>query len=186
MSAEHDGGWSEERIARMLKMRAAGDSAGMIAKALGGGVSRSAVIGKLHRLKVPAVSERKPSAPGGEVARRIRREGAGRAAVVFGQLPRPSVRPPAEIEAERAAAESRMATLQAGFSADDGQGMPLVGRGRGRCAWPVGVPARPAEQMCCGRPVDGETSWCATHRARALVPLTQKARDYVRNLRRYL
>jgi GcrA cell cycle regulator len=50
----HEGGWTEERIATLKRMWAEGSSATEIAAALGGGVSRSGVLGKLRRLKVPA------------------------------------------------------------------------------------------------------------------------------------
>ena len=41
--------WTEERVARLRKLWAEGNSASRIAKQLGG-VSRNAVIGKVHRL----------------------------------------------------------------------------------------------------------------------------------------
>lgn len=50
----HEGGWTEERIATLKRMWANGSSANEIAAALGGGVTRSGVLGKLRRLKVPA------------------------------------------------------------------------------------------------------------------------------------
>lgn len=42
--------WTEERIGELLKLRESGLSASQIAERLGDGVSRSAVIGRLHRL----------------------------------------------------------------------------------------------------------------------------------------
>lgn len=40
--------------------------------------------------------------------------------------------------------------------------IPLVGRPFGRCAWPVGEPERPADQLCCGARTGGKT-YCDTH-----------------------
>jgi hypothetical protein len=45
-------------------------------------------------------------------------------------------------------------------------------RRRFQCAWPVGEPERPAQQMCCGLPVQEGVgtaleSYCATHQQRA-------------------
>lgn len=42
--------WTDERIAELKRRWAEDDSAGTIADALGGGVTRSAVLGKAHRL----------------------------------------------------------------------------------------------------------------------------------------
>lgn len=47
--------WTEENIARAVMMRRGGYSAQLIADALG--ITRNAVIGKLHRLDEPAVGQ---------------------------------------------------------------------------------------------------------------------------------
>lgn len=44
--------WSDAVVAKLKAMWAAGKSAGQIASALGGGITRNAVIGKVHRLKL--------------------------------------------------------------------------------------------------------------------------------------
>jgi GcrA cell cycle regulator len=44
--------WTDERIAVLKKLWGEGKSAAEIAKALGGGLTRNAVIGKAHRLKL--------------------------------------------------------------------------------------------------------------------------------------
>lgn len=185
MSEQHPGGWTEERVALALKMRAAGDSAGTIAKALGGGVSRSAVIGKLHRLHAPAVSERKPASPGSEVMRRIRREGAGKPAVRFGAMP--ATPKQAEVDAIRADLAEGLKKSEVHFQTPaDAEPVPLVGRRFGRCAWPMGTPARPAEQMCCGRTTVPDESWCPDHRKLAFAPTPHMGSKYERQLRRWL
>jgi GcrA cell cycle regulator len=50
----HLEGWTEDRIATLKRMWAEGSSATEIAAALGGGVTRSGVLGKIRRLRVPA------------------------------------------------------------------------------------------------------------------------------------
>lgn len=45
-------GWSEERVERLIELWNSGLSASQVAKRLGG-VTRSAIIGKLYRLGVP-------------------------------------------------------------------------------------------------------------------------------------
>ncbi|PKP62459.1 MAG: GcrA cell cycle regulator, partial [Alphaproteobacteria bacterium HGW-Alphaproteobacteria-8] len=51
--------WTDERVEMLQQMWSEGQSAAQIAKALGG-VTRNAVIGKVHRL---GLSNRAPSAP---------------------------------------------------------------------------------------------------------------------------
>jgi GcrA cell cycle regulator len=47
------GSWSAESLATALRLWAEGESAGSIAQRLGGGLTRNAVIGRLHRAKAP-------------------------------------------------------------------------------------------------------------------------------------
>jgi GcrA cell cycle regulator len=61
--------WSEELIERLRELWARGLSASQIADQLGG-ISRNAVIGKAHRLKLPS----RPSPVGGEVGKRAAEE----------------------------------------------------------------------------------------------------------------
>ena len=42
--------WTEDRVGALKKLWLEGQSASQIAKTLGGGVTRNAVIGKVHRL----------------------------------------------------------------------------------------------------------------------------------------
>ena len=57
-------GWTEERAEMAKQLWADGKSASAIAAALGGGVSRNAVIGKLHRLSGDYRDGRKVRVPG--------------------------------------------------------------------------------------------------------------------------
>ena len=55
-------GWTEDRVGALKKLWLEGQSASQIAKQLGGGVTRNAVIGKVHRLGLSgrAASKRRP------------------------------------------------------------------------------------------------------------------------------
>ena len=65
-------GWTEDRVGALKKLWLEGQSASQIAKQLGGGVTRNAVIGKVHRLGLsgraapsqPARATFRPTAPG--------------------------------------------------------------------------------------------------------------------------
>lgn len=162
--------WDDASEKALAELWAAGWSASQIGARIG--QSRNAVIGKVHRLKLPkrrttssqagakrqaAVSRAaRPAVPGGRGAP-ARRHGN------TGQTPGPSIVQRAEA---RAAEEARTRhRLAAGVWA------PLEGRApvafldleRGQCRWPLGDP-REAGFGFCGLPVAGEkTSYCAVH-----------------------
>lgn len=51
-TTNHPTGWTDERIESLKRLHKGGLSASLIAKELGGGLSRNAVIGKIHRLGI--------------------------------------------------------------------------------------------------------------------------------------
>ncbi|HRL05851.1 MAG TPA: GcrA family cell cycle regulator, partial [Brevundimonas diminuta] len=73
-------GWTEDRVGALKKLWLEGQSASQIAKALGGGVTRNAVIGKVHRLGLsgraapsqPARTTFRPARPRAAARRRHR------------------------------------------------------------------------------------------------------------------
>ena len=64
---------------------------------------------------------------------------------------------------------------------------PLMDRVFGQCAWPVGEPERPADQLCCGADVPETVSkpYCLHHFAMAVSTRPVSARELTRSLRRY-
>lgn len=58
--------------------------------------------------------------------------------------------------------------------------VPLMARKFGMCAWPVGVPDRPANQLCCGRGVIGDSSYCMKHRTMGTTGISLTRRDISR------
>ena len=92
--------WTDERVETLKKMWAEGQSASQIAKELGG-VTRNAVIGKVHRL---GLSNR--VGPGGAVEEEVVEE----APVAAAPAPAPKpVEPPRPVESPRAAEPPRPA-----------------------------------------------------------------------------
>ncbi|WP_420197067.1 hypothetical protein [Brevundimonas vesicularis] len=74
----------------------------------------------------------------------------------------------AEQRAEKAAA-GRLIIKRTIDAANDNS-VPMVGRSFGQCAWPVGTPARAADQLACGAPIyQGieKCSYCLDHAQRA-------------------
>ena len=136
--------WSEPRITTLRSLWLDGLSASQIAKQLGG-VTRNAVIGKVHRLGLSGRGA--PSAPGraSRIAtpRPVRpRRAAVRAAPRVMAPPRPPVAAP--------------------VPAPEGPGLvtDMARLGVHDCKWPIGDPKSP-EFSFCGRQADGR--YCVAH-----------------------
>lgn len=187
-------GWSDDRVDRLKKLWGEGKSAAQIAGILKGNLTRSAVIGKVHRLGLSEAGRAKAAAP--STARtHVRPPKPGqqnRPGAVFGAV---SIDNPEETERRRkiAQAENEKRLAAMAEPAND-TALPLINRSRFQCSWPVGEPARPAEQMCCGQRVAMDANraietYCAKHAqkavSRTLVGGKPDAKVYERSLRRF-
>ncbi len=70
--------WTQERVERLEEFWASGMSAALVAHALGPGVTRNAVISKVHRLKLPRAPDAVVSGAAGFSPRREDRRHARR------------------------------------------------------------------------------------------------------------
>lgn len=181
--------WTSSAEAEMKRLYVdEGKSASEVAKALGGGCTRNAVIGKAHRLGWMKEHRQKPAAVGLRApgVKRDRSTGAivqniaartppkpgqqNRPAVAFGNI---EVVNAAVTEKRRTAHRAHGEKIIDGFAAPaNDTSIPLMERRRFQCAWPVGEPERPAQQMCCGLPVQEGVgtaleSYCGAHQKRA-------------------
>lgn len=154
-------GWTDERVEQLKQLWADGLSASQIARQLGG-VTRNAVIGKVHRLGLagratPARAER----PRMQVARRIVRP-----------RPQPIIQVPI-IEKDPVVDEQGRKTTV----------LTISDR---MCKWPIGDPST-AEFHFCGHPPKANSPYCDAHSVKAFQP-TQSRRDRERDrdYRRYL
>jgi len=164
--------WTEERIAYSRVRWSSGASAGQIARELGHGISRSAVLSVMHRLGIAGLS---PFA--GRPGRRSKRTSAPRG-------PEAALRPPpvdlALRQPRRAPAwvvNAQPYVDQPGPDAD----IPLQQRrsllelsGR-TCRWPVGDPCAPDFFFCGAKPICGRP-YCADHEARSHQPKRDEGR----------
>lgn len=153
-------GWTDERMEVLKRMWTEGFSGAQIAKKLGG-ITRNAVIGKIHRLGLAARA--KPSAPAkvgvrvrAKVARRPRSSDTGRAVATtkLRPLPPPRREPPPVVSVENA--------------------RPWITRAFGECAYPVA--GEGADTFSCCAPC-GEATYCKAHRAVMVNPIQPKCRD---------
>ena len=139
--------WTEDRVEQLKSLWTEGLSASQIARALGGGVTRNAVIGKVHRLGLagratPTRSDRPrlPSAP--------------RMSMRSHQPPPPIV-------------EEDPVTL------DDGSFATVLTINNAMCRWPIGDPSD-NEFHFCGRKPKAGSPYCEAHARKAYQPQQQR------------
>lgn len=165
-------GWTDERVELLKKLWQDGLSASQIAKQLGG-VTRNAVIGKVHRLGLSGRAA--PSKP---------------QRTVF-KAPRPARPVAASPSAPRRIAEPVAATPAPApvRYVDEKPGTATVlTLGAHMCKWPIGDPSSDSFTFC-GRRQD-EGPYCVEHARIAYQPAQTKkksgANELARSLRRYI
>ena len=142
--------WTDDRVETLKQLWLEGLSAAQVARQLGG-VSRNAVIGKLHRLgltgvRAAAARPRRIAGAASRVSRLVRPQPPRLAKAA---LP-PSLRPSPPMTSSPAA------LLGPGLARDLSELRPH------RCKWPIGDPL--AEDFSfCGRPTSGEGPYCREH-----------------------
>ncbi|MDD3836917.1 MAG: GcrA family cell cycle regulator [Phenylobacterium sp.] len=166
-------GWTDERVELLKKLWQDGLSASQIAKQLGG-VTRNAVIGKVHRLGLSGrATPSKPARPAFKAPRPAPRAAAPAA-------PRRIVQP---LAAARPAPEPVRYVDEAPGTAT------VLTLGAHMCKWPIGDPASEDFTFCGRRTSD--SPYCLEHQRVAYQPAqTGKkkatATELARSLRRYL
>lgn len=156
--------WTDERIDELRRLWAEGLSASQIANSLGG-VTRNAVIGKIHRLGLSGrVKTRAPA-----------RRTAPAAATVRPQ-PQPAVRAMAAgaLAVKVVEREAPAVVMQAEVVPLHG-GVDLMELSAATCRWPVGDPAQDGFRFCGARVGAAET-YCKAH-AEVAYPARAKARS---------
>jgi GcrA cell cycle regulator len=133
--------WNDDRIATLTRLWREGFSASQVARQLGG-ISRSAVIGKIHRLGIAGRDA--PSRPRGAVARTT----SARAPVQGGR------------RRTSAAAPRRAAPLSVPFEV--APTATLISLNEHGCRWPIGEPGEDGFGFC-GRLREGRGAYCQGH-----------------------
>jgi GcrA cell cycle regulator len=171
-------GWTDERVDALRQHWAGGLSASEIVRKLGGDVTRSAVIGKAHRLGLPGRAN--PSTPKARPVqstllkappvKKVRGQNAGLnfGARKFGEAAKA---PPiisdngAVHEAPVQRAPLVVVSSLAWKPLPGSTPRPWTERGRG-CHWPVDVAGAEIQHSCC-EPKDEDQRYCPAHRAMA-------------------
>jgi len=183
--------WTDERVDLLSRLWLEGRSASQIATALGGGLTRNAVIGKVHRLglagRVKSGQTARPAPDG--VAFDNAETGAQVAAAPRRAAPRASVAAaPAIMTARAVHGNTALAVAEATehapqlLRAPEDVVVPLslkvtiVELRESMCKWPLGDPSSP-EFRYCGSPSQSATPYCQYHGKLAYQPAQDRRRE---------
>ena len=169
--------WSEERVERLKKLWSEGLSASQIAAQLGG-VSRNAVIGKVHRLSLPG----RAKSGGATSARSQKRNTVSAPARPATYTPRTVTRTIArpagatmlkeEVELE---AEEEVQVSASNVVVPIFKSVPLIRLTERTCKWPIGDPLQ--EDFCfCGNDSPDSSPYCNYHQKLAYQPSAERRR----------
>jgi len=158
--------WTDARIAQMTRLWNAGVSASGIAEALGD-VSRSAVLGKLHRMRLLR-SRAAASAP-------RRYDGPMSAPARASSPPRPATRRPAASAPQEPPEPPKSPWREAAFTPLPGTApRHWLSRAFGECAFPVGGEGEGLISCCA--PTQPRSAYCPAHHAIAFRAVSPAAR----------
>lgn len=160
--------WTDERVERLKKLWSDGYSASQIASELGG-VTRNAVIGKVHRLglsgraKAPSTPAPRPrkmrSSPSS--LRTLHPVSRGATALAVEPVREAAPLPALQAEAEVLPMGQRCSILELNEST---------------CRWPIGDPGREGFAFCGGKSAVGNP-YCAYHARIAYQPVSDRKRE---------
>ena len=185
-------GWTEERVELLKKLWMEGFSASQIAGELGEGVTRNAVIGKVHRLKLSGRAKPVSTAP------RVRT--APRASTGQRRISTPATSPRGSLSAgvmkqralggmggapmigatalkisEETVREVYVAPQVAELFIPVEQRLSLLQLSEQTCKWPIGDPLTPDFYFCGQHSEDGKP-YCEFHSRRAYHQVEKKRR----------
>jgi len=161
--------WTDERVELLRKLWQDGLSASQIAGELGNGITRNAVIGKVHRLgmsgrvKPPSAATARPRAP--------------KPARPPGMLPmRPFIRGNTALAAEMRPMELPRQRVEEDVIVPLCEPVTITDLREHMCRWPLGDPTTPEFRFCGAR--TGDTGpYCAGHARMAYQPVQDRRRE---------
>ena len=158
--------WTDDRVERLKKLWADGLSASQIAGELGG-ITRNAVIGKVHRLGLSG----RAKAPSSSVPRQRK----PRAPSMF-RAPRPMMRGNTALAMPAYDYEQEPEPELLENIIPIGQRCTLLELDSEKCHWPIGDPGQPDFFFCGGKTPNGNP-YCGYHARIAYQPVTDRRRD---------
>ncbi|MEE9314300.1 MAG: GcrA family cell cycle regulator [Rhizobiaceae bacterium] len=163
--------WTEERVAKLAKLWADGLSASQVATQLGG-VTRNAVIGKVHRLGLSGRAKPAGKSNGG-ARKKTSSERSGGA----GGYARPTR--PARAGVGRGGSNIAVALkvkpVEEVIAAPESLKLTLMELTESTCKWPTGDPTMPGFSFC-GHKTSEDKPYCAFHNKLAFQPPSERRR----------
>lgn len=166
--------WTEERVDLLRKLWTEGLSASQVAAELGPGITRNAVIGKIHRLGLAeraktatAPRPRAPKAPRTPAQPRVNGHIVhGNVALAYA----PNFQPIARVQPQ----EEVVIPMS--------ERVTLMELRESMCRWPMGDPTTPEFRFCGGKSPIGGSPYCTYHARIAYQPAQdrRRARDQMR------
>lgn len=167
--------WTDERVDLLRRLWEDGLSASQIAAQIGG-ISRNAVIGKVHRLGLAGRVKAQPPGAG----RRKDAEAEGEAGIVQNDLREGPVLPePPAIIAHRPAPSLPEPAAPARIDASPlalSERVTIMDLRESMCRWPMGDPTSPEFRFCGARAITG-LPYCTHHAQIAYQPAAERKRD---------
>jgi len=161
--------WTEERVSRLTKLWADGLSASQVAADLGG-VTRNAVIGKIHRLGLSGRAK-----PAASAASRIKRQTRGNTGYAATRTTRAAPRTRGatalkmDVDAEIRFTPKPVEDVVIPIS----RKLTLMQLSEKTCKWPTGDPQRPNFSFC-GHNSKEATPYCEFHAKLAFQPASER------------
>jgi GcrA cell cycle regulator len=160
--------WTDERVELLRKLWNEGLSASQVAAELGAGITRNAVIGKIHRLGL-AERAKAPSAPRPRVAKPPRQPSQPRAhgPSVMGNVAL-AFAPHAHVAARPALEEEVVIPMS--------ERVTLMELREAMCRWPMGDPTTSEFRFCGAKSPIGAGPYCGYHARVAYQPAQDRRR----------
>ncbi|KKB08389.1 GcrA family cell cycle regulator [Devosia chinhatensis] len=187
VSGAQAAGWTDERVELLKKLWMEGLSASQIAGELGEGVTRNAVIGKVHRLKLSARAKPTNTAPRARpaprpAARRVVSPSAGMSHVSAKPRPAASSMPRPQVMGATALAmapametELYVAPATQELFIPEDKRLNLLQLNEHTCKWPIGDPLT-KDFYFCGQHSQESGPYCEFHSRRAYHQMDKKRR----------
>ena len=176
--------WTEDRVEILKTLWVKGLSASQIAIELGGGVTRNAVIGKVHRLKLaarakPATSSartRSAKKPSKRVTRRTTSSNKYSTTKTRSMPSAKTVGATALKQSPSSESEIKIAHNEASeVVIPIDERISLLELRENNCKWPIGDPMHPDFHFCGKTSLEGKP-YCETHSKRAYHKMERKKR----------
>lgn len=184
VSGAQSAGWTDERVELLKKLWMEGLSASQIAGELGEGVTRNAVIGKVHRLKLsarakPTNTTPRPRPAARQAPRRVASPSVGMGAAVKARtatMSRPQVMGATALAASpEMEAELYVAPASAELFIPEDKRLNLLQLNEHTCKWPIGDPLSKDFYFCGQHSLD-TGPYCEFHSRRAYHQMDKRKR----------